>query len=172
MTGRNLELQSALYEWLAARTSQVDGDEWGHERLRPAVDDLVSLVERIMEGREDAPPVTAGVLTGSFRTAATGLRVVASGPPWEINERPVLLCMHCGTPRYADEACRHERDGLHRPVPELAGAQPARRVEKRVKLCKCQHEAAAHAHYRRGTDCSSCDCTRLRLTWRELFRRR
>src|SRR4051812_5929400 len=28
--------------------------------------------------------------------------------------------------------------------------------------CRCGHEKDAHEHYRRGTDCSGCDCTRFR----------
>lgn len=28
--------------------------------------------------------------------------------------------------------------------------------------CCCGHEKAAHEHYRRGTDCSGCDCQRFR----------
>jgi hypothetical protein len=27
--------------------------------------------------------------------------------------------------------------------------------------CQCGHDKGAHEHYRRGTDCSGCDCTRF-----------
>ncbi len=30
------------------------------------------------------------------------------------------------------------------------------------KGCTCGHEAAAHEHYRRGTDCALCTCPKFR----------
>jgi hypothetical protein len=30
------------------------------------------------------------------------------------------------------------------------------------KYCLCGHVSEAHEHYRRGTDCSLCDCSRYR----------
>jgi len=32
----------------------------------------------------------------------------------------------------------------------------------RGKVCTCGHQRAAHEHYRKGTDCALCDCTKYR----------
>ncbi|GAA0290246.1 hypothetical protein [Kineococcus aurantiacus] len=40
--------------------------------------------------------------------------------------------------------------------------------------CVCGHPADSHRHYRRGSDCSLCDCPRLRRRdsfWRRLLGR-
>lgn len=34
-----------------------------------------------------------------------------------------------------------------------------------VRLCPCGHARADHQHYRRGSDCGSCDCARYRRGW-------
>lgn len=31
-----------------------------------------------------------------------------------------------------------------------------------ARSCRCGHERELHEHYRRGTDCASCDCERFR----------
>lgn len=31
-----------------------------------------------------------------------------------------------------------------------------------VPTCRCGHDRAAHEHYRAGSDCPLCDCTRYR----------
>jgi hypothetical protein len=33
---------------------------------------------------------------------------------------------------------------------------------ERLPRCRCGHGKSAHSHYRRGTDCSLCDCPRFR----------
>jgi hypothetical protein len=30
------------------------------------------------------------------------------------------------------------------------------------RMCRCGHVKVTHSHYRRGTDCASCDCARYR----------
>ncbi|WP_328295969.1 hypothetical protein OG218_25305 [Kineococcus sp. NBC_00420] len=42
------------------------------------------------------------------------------------------------------------------------------------RLCVCGHPAVHHQHYRRGSDCSECDCPHYRRRdslWRRLSRR-
>jgi hypothetical protein len=31
-----------------------------------------------------------------------------------------------------------------------------------MNACKCGHGRAAHMHYRKGTECGSCDCSKFR----------
>lgn len=31
-----------------------------------------------------------------------------------------------------------------------------------LSVCRCGHRREAHQHYRAGTDCASCSCTRFR----------
>ena len=41
-----------------------------------------------------------------------------------------------------------------------------------AKACTCGHVRGTHEHYRRGTDCAVCDCTKyVRQGRRGLFRR-
>ena len=37
------------------------------------------------------------------------------------------------------------------------------RREPRSQVCRCGHPKQAHQHYRAGTDCALCTCTRLKL---------
>ena len=32
--------------------------------------------------------------------------------------------------------------------------------------CRCGHDRSNHQHFRRGSDCSSCDCTRFQVRLR------
>lgn len=36
------------------------------------------------------------------------------------------------------------------------------RSRRGSRACTCGHEVSAHEHYRRGTDCALCGCTRFR----------
>jgi hypothetical protein len=50
------------------------------------------------------------------------------------------------------------------PAPEVPGAS-----DVPPTLCRCGHDAAAHEHYRRGTDCGACgaqSCARFRAARR------
>jgi hypothetical protein len=38
--------------------------------------------------------------------------------------------------------------------------------------CRCGHDATVHEHWRAGSDCATCDCTRYRSTQRRLRRGR
>jgi hypothetical protein len=53
------------------------------------------------------------------------------------------------------------------------GSDPHRR-EPRSRACVCGHPKQAHQHYRAGTDCALCTCTRLKMpvATRLLFWRR
>lgn len=44
-----------------------------------------------------------------------------------------------------------------------------RRTPNPVARCTCGHPRGAHEHYRRGCECSACDCPRYRR-WPELLR--
>ena len=39
----------------------------------------------------------------------------------------------------------------------------SRRREPRRRVCLCGHPKQAHQHYRAGTDCALCTCTRLKM---------
>ena len=52
-----------------------------------------------------------------------------------------------------------------RPAPPVAPALPA----PKVKVCVCGHERVAHRHYRKGTDCGLCACSRYAKR-RRIFR--
>ncbi len=55
---------------------------------------------------------------------------------------------------------RHLRlvpDGGMLRVPGV-GRRLARRCAWTMSRCSCAHGRAAHAHYRRGTDCAFCGC--------------
>lgn len=45
--------------------------------------------------------------------------------------------------------------------PAEAPTGPAR-VDAAGRPCRCGHARELHEHYRRGTDCASCDCPRFR----------
>jgi hypothetical protein len=58
-----------------------------------------------------------------------------------------------------------------RPAPEAAG----RREAAAPARCRCGHDAAAHEHFRPGTDCGACGaqaCGRFRARRRGRLRRR
>jgi hypothetical protein len=51
------------------------------------------------------------------------------------------------------------------PTADLSGTAPSPGDLMRLRLrrvCSCGHERDAHEHYRRGTDCATCDCARFR----------
>jgi hypothetical protein len=58
-------------------------------------------------------------------------------------------------------------------APAPGGAGPA--AEQAVSLCGCGHDAAAHEHYRAGSDCGACGadrCGRFRAAVRPGLLRR
>jgi len=54
---------------------------------------------------------------------------------------------------------------------DLPGTRPQSPTEE-AKACRCGHVALAHEHYRRGTDCSACECAKFRRRERTGFFRR
>jgi hypothetical protein len=46
--------------------------------------------------------------------------------------------------------------------PAESMGDPGRR-KPRGQVCRCGHPKRAHQHYRAGTDCALCTCTRLKL---------
>jgi hypothetical protein len=45
---------------------------------------------------------------------------------------------------------------------EAAARAPRKDGEQSVPSCRCGHQKTAHEHYRPGSECSLCDCTRFR----------
>lgn len=54
---------------------------------------------------------------------------------------------------------------------DLPGTRPLTPAEE-AKACRCGHVALAHEHYRRGTDCAVCECTKFKRNERAGFLRR
>jgi hypothetical protein len=46
--------------------------------------------------------------------------------------------------------------------PTAAEPTPPRVAEAPGRLCVCGHPKQAHQHYRPGTDCALCPCTRMK----------
>jgi hypothetical protein len=42
-------------------------------------------------------------------------------------------------------------------------------LPRSARVCACGHDRAAHAHYRPGSDCAVCDCSRWRFSVLRLF---
>jgi hypothetical protein len=59
------------------------------------------------------------------------------------------------------------------PVAEIKLAtQRDKREERAVAAsttCRCGHDKSAHEHYRKGTECSVCECARFRRRWWSLL---
>jgi hypothetical protein len=47
---------------------------------------------------------------------------------------------------------------------QRTGPSPATTPETAVQSCRCGHGSAAHEHFRAGSECVACDCTRYRTT--------
>jgi len=60
-------------------------------------------------------------------------------------------------------AAAHQDDPWRLPSLRAFGAQLAELEQREAaQLCRCGHTRAEHEHYRHGTDCGHCDCSRFR----------